>query len=99
MVWFFPCNLIKAQCNQLGSEQCLKSKSKIRLFEEERERIIAAIFLCSSETVALISNLKSLQSALYEHVQSKCEIHKVVTQDKWCINFVADITTGICGVI
>lgn len=87
------------QYNHLGGEQGLKSKSKIRLSEEEGECIIAEIFPCSPETVGLLSNLKFMQSALYEHVQSKCKIHKEVTQEKWCINFVANISSGICGVI
>lgn len=97
--WFFSCNLIKVQFNQLGGEQGLKSKSKIRLSEEEGECIIVETFPCSPETVGLLRNLKSLQSALYEHVQSKCKIHKKVTQEKWRINFVANISSGICGVI
>lgn len=87
------------QYNQLGGQQGLKSKRKIRLSEEEGEGIIAEIFSCSPETAGLLSNVKSTQSALYEHVQSKCKIHKEVTQEKWRINFVANISSGIFGVI
>lgn len=101
--WFFGFflsrNLIKVQYNQLGGQQGLKSKRKIRLSEEEGEGIIAEIFSCSPETAGLLSNVKSTQSALYEHVQSKCKIHKEVTQEKWRINFVANISSGIFGVI
>lgn len=57
--FFFPCNLINVQNNQLGGEQGLKSKTKIRLSEAEGEYIIEQIFSCSSETLRLLNNLKS----------------------------------------
>lgn len=56
--FFFPCNLINVQNNQLGGEQGLKSKTKIRLSEAEGEYIIEQIFSCSSETLRLLNNLK-----------------------------------------
>lgn len=99
-VCLFSCNLRKVQHNQLGGDQDLKSKTKIRLSEEDNCLcVIVEIFPCSPETAGLLSNLKSTQSALYELVQSKCKIHKEVTQEKWYINSVANISSGICGVI
>lgn len=56
--FFLSCNLIKVQYNELGGQQGLKSKSKIRLSEEEGEGIIAEIFSCSPETAGLLSNVK-----------------------------------------
>lgn len=87
------------QYNQLGDEQGLKSKSKITLSEEEGECIIAEIFSCSPGTVGLLSNLKSVQSAHHELVQSKGKIRRQVTQENWHINFVGNTYSGICGVI